>query len=520
MSSGSCTRCRAASGRRPRRPGCSACASARSDASNASWRPKATPPSCDGLRGRPSNHRPDPAFRRAVLAAYRTRYADFGPTFAAEKLAGEGLTVGPQTLRRWLIAEGLWQRKRRRDPHRSRRPRRACFGELVQMDASVHDWLEGRGEEMVLIGMIDDATNRTLARFYPAGTVEAHMDLAGRWLRRFGRPVALYTDRHSIFEPQDKGRALPDAETQFGRALRELGIELIRAHSPQAKGRVERSFGTAQDRWVKELRLAGVTTLAGANAVLERLLPTHNRRFVKPARQAADGHRPLGPGHDLAAILSIQEGRVVSNDYTVRFRNRFYQLLPPVHAGERGGRVVIELRLDGTMAIRFRGKYLKYREIPPGCGPGAPPPDPRSLTHRRPTPAGEKRTGTPLRGPGRLAYSRPTGARVALLRSPILPTAGRTITRRGHTVQPRTTRGGSRSSGRSDNVRTPDISTVAEMRTFLLLPDTAPTGFLSAPDPSVTLGCYGRHGPHQPITDDPGRGDVAGADAGRRRRRL
>ena len=329
-----------------------------------------------GLRGRPSNHRPDPAFRREVLAAYRARYADFGPTFAAEKLAGEGLAVGPQTLRRWLIAEGLWQRQRRRDPHRSRRPRRACFGELVQMDASVHDWLEGRGEEMVLIGMIDDATNRTLARFYPAGTVEAHMDLLGRWLRRFGRPVALYTDRHSIFEPQDKGRALPDAETQFGRALRELGVELIRAHSPQAKGRVERSFGTAQDRWVKELRLAGVTTLAGANAVLERLLPGHNRRFVKPAREASDAHRPLGPGHDLEAILSIQEDRVVSNDYTVRFRNRFYQLLPPVHAGERGGRVVIELRLDGSMAIPFRGQYLKYREIAASPGPGGSAPRP------------------------------------------------------------------------------------------------------------------------------------------------
>ena len=123
-----------------------------------------------GLRGRPSNHQAAPAFRRAVLEAYRARYADFGPTFACEKLAGEGLAVGPQTLRRWLIAEGLWERKRRRDPHRSRRPRRACFGELVQMDASEHDWLEGRGEEVVLIGMIDDATNRVLARFYPAGT--------------------------------------------------------------------------------------------------------------------------------------------------------------------------------------------------------------------------------------------------------------------------------------------------------------------------------------------------------------
>src|SRR5437763_5663242 len=226
-----------------------------------------------GLRGRPSNRRLDAALRRSVVEAYRRRYADFGPTLASEKLAEEGLVVCPQTLRRWLLEEGLWHRRRRRDPHRSRRPRRACFGELVQMDASEHDWLEGRGEQLVLISMVDDATSRVLARFYPADTVEAHLDLLGRWLRRHGRPVALYTDRHSIFEPQDKGKALPDAETQFGRALRELGIELIRARSPQAKGRVERSFGTAQDRWVKELRLAGVTTREGANALLERLLP-------------------------------------------------------------------------------------------------------------------------------------------------------------------------------------------------------------------------------------------------------
>ena len=347
--------------------------------------------------------------------------------------------------------------------------------------------LEGRGEEMVLIGMIDDATNRTLARFYAAGTVEAHMDLLGRWLRRFGRPLALYTDRHSIFEPQDKGRPLPDAETQFGRAPRELGVELIRAHGPRAKGRVERSFGTAQDRWVKELRLAGATTLAGANAVLERLLPGHNRRFVKPARDVADAHRPLGPAHDLAAILSIQEGRVAANDYTVRFRNRFYQLLPPVHPGERGGRVVIELRLDGAMAIRFGGKYLKYREVPPGCGPGGSAPRPPEFCASAADAGGGKRTGTPIRDPGRLAYGRPAGARVALLRSPILPTAGRTMARRGRTVQPRTTRGASRSSGRSDNVRTPDISTVAEMRTFLLLPDRPVLSGLRRGRPAVTL---------------------------------
>jgi transposase len=329
-----------------------------------------------GLRGRPSNHRADPALRQAVLDAYRRRYADFGPTFACEKLAEEGLRVGPQTLRRWLIAEGLWQRRRRRDPHRSRRPRRACFGELVQIDASVHDWLEGRGEEPVLITLIDDATSYLMARFYPSGTVEAHMDLVGRWLRRHGRPLAFYSDRHSIFEPQDKGQAVPEAETQFGRALRELGVDLIRAHSPQAKGRVERSFGTAQDRWVKELRLAGVTTAAGANAVLDRLLPGHNRRFSKPARQPGDAHRPLGPGHDLAAILSVQQERVVANDYTVRFRNRFYQLLKPVYPGQRGGRVVIELRLDGSLAIRFRGKYLKYQEVAPAGRPGGSAPRP------------------------------------------------------------------------------------------------------------------------------------------------
>jgi hypothetical protein len=191
-----------------------------------------------GLRGQPSNHQHEESFRQQVLAAYRKRYSDFGPTFACEKLASEEkLHVGVETLRRWLLAAGLWERKRRRDPHRSRRPRRSCYGELVQMDASIHDWLEGRGETLVLITMIDDATGRVLAKFYRAGTVEAHMDLLGEWLRKFGRPAALYTDRHSIFEVHEKGRPLadPEAETQFERALGELDVELIRANSPQAK---------------------------------------------------------------------------------------------------------------------------------------------------------------------------------------------------------------------------------------------------------------------------------------------
>lgn len=318
-----------------------------------------------GLRGKPSNHQHAATLRKRVLTAYRSRYPDFGPTLACEKLAAEGLHVGVETLRRWLLAEGLWERRRHRDPHRSRRPRRSCFGELVQMDASIHNWLESRGEEVVLITMIDDATSRVMARFYPAGTVESHMDLLERWLRKYGRPLALYTDRHSIFEAHEKGQPLADPETatQFGRALRELDIELIRAHSPQAKGRVERSFGTAQDRWVKELRLARAKTCVSANRVLEKVVPDHNRRFAKTAPKATDAHRRLGGSHRLESILSVQVERVVANDYVVRWANRFYQLLPPVHAGERGGRVVIEERRNGTMAIRFGTHDLKYREI-------------------------------------------------------------------------------------------------------------------------------------------------------------
>jgi Helix-turn-helix domain len=376
-----------------------------------------------GLRGQPSNHQPDKRLKRSVLAAYRRRYSDFGPTFASEKLQEEGLLVCPQTLRRWLIEAGLWERQRRREKHRSRRPRRACFGELVQMDASIHDWLEGRGEEIVLVTMIDDATGIVLARFYPAGTTEAHMDLLGRWLRRYGRPLAVYTDRHSIFEPQDKGRALPDAETQFGRALRELGIELIRARSPQAKGRVERSFGTAQDRWVKELRLAGATTCDQANAVLERLLVEHNRRFSKAARDTTDAHRPLGPGHLLAAILSIQEQRVVSNDYTIRFRNRFYQLLPPAEPGERGGKVVVELRLDGSMAIRFQGKYLKYQEVTPCGSLGGSAPKPPEFSAAAADASGARKDPAPCEGAGPTGMQ-PSGGRSGRTPAEPYPPAG------------------------------------------------------------------------------------------------
>jgi transposase len=391
-----------------------------------------------GLRGRPSNRQAATGLRQRVLEVYRAHFHDFGPTLAREKLADLGLHVGLETLRRWLIAKGLWQPRQRRDTHRQRRARRACFGELVQMDTSIHDWTEGRGEPMVLVNMIDDATSRIECGFYAGETVEAHFDLLGRWLRRFGRPLALYTDRDSIFAYQSKGRGDPEGLTQFGRALQELGIELILARSPQAKGRVERFFGTAQDRWVKELRLAGVTTMAQANALARRqLIPAFNGRFTVTPASANDAHRPLGREHNLAAILSIQHERVVTNDYTVRFENRIYQIGKPVYPGLRLGRVRIELRLDGTMAIRFGDKYLTYQEVPArGEALGGAAPRPPGV-YRFPGRRQGKKNGADLRvrKAGPLAYSRPPGARVALLQSPILPTAGTRIPRKGRTVQ-------------------------------------------------------------------------------------
>jgi hypothetical protein len=321
-------------------------------------------------RGQPSNRRRAPQLRQQVRSAYRRDYADFGPTFASAKLAADGLRVVPETLRRWLRAEGLGQPRRPRDPHRPRRPRRSCFGELVPMDTSIHDWTEGRGAPMVLIALIDDATNWVEAGFDEGETVASHFDLVGHWFRKQGRPLALYTDRDSLCEPSRKGRPDYAGPTPLGRALAELAIELIRAHSPPAKGRVERFCALAPDRWVKELRLAQVTTRAPANALVrERLQPEYNRRFPVPARDRRDAHRALGAGHNLAAILSVQEQRVVANDYTLRFANRLYQLEPPAWPGERGGQVVIEQRLDGTLALRFRGHYLPFHEV--GAVPSA-----------------------------------------------------------------------------------------------------------------------------------------------------
>jgi transposase InsO family protein len=329
-----------------------------------------------GLRGRGSNNGTSKATRARAVSLYRRHYLGFGPTLACEKLAEEHeLVLSVETLRQVLLSEGLWVRQRHRDKHRQRRERRSCLGEMVQADASTHDWLEGRGPVLTLVGMIDDATGRIVCRFHTAETTEAYLEVLGRWIGRHGRPVSWYSDRHSIFRAEQKVAGYDQKQsvlTQFSRALKELDMELILANSPQAKGRVERLWGTAQDRLVKELRLAKASTIEQANAVLEgKFLPWFNRRCVVKPASVNDAHRPLGPRQDLSAILSIQESRRVANDYTIRFQNQVYQLLPPAHPGQRGGQVIVEQRLDGSMKVRFKGRYLEYRKLeePQGRGP-------------------------------------------------------------------------------------------------------------------------------------------------------
>jgi hypothetical protein len=343
------------------------------------------------LRGKPSNRSLDQAVKRKALSLYRQKYLGFGPTLAAEKLAErDEVTVAVRTLRQWLLAEGLWTPKRRRERHRSRRLRRACFGELIQADASLHDWLEGRGQgvRLTLVGMIDDATGTMLCRFYPAETSQAYMDLLSRWIGKYGRPLAWYSDRHSIFRAESKllGEDEPVAVlTQFSRALAELSIELILANSPQAKGRIERLWGTAQDRLVKELRLAKARTLQQANAVVEGVFIPWFNRHCATKTSVNDAHRQLDKTQELAAILCPQEKRSVFNDYTIRLDNRFIQLLPPVWPGQRQGEVIVEKRLDGSMKIRFKGHYLEYRRIE-AEGLAAPGGEELSLAHQ-PIPA-------------------------------------------------------------------------------------------------------------------------------------
>jgi transposase len=329
-----------------------------------------------GLRGKPSNRKiAEKTERDAVKILSAPVYAGFGPTLAAEYLANKhGIQASKETVRQWMMRAKLWRGKkaRVRDVHLWR-PRRSRFGELVQWDTSQHDWLEGRGERMYLIAMIDDATSRLFARFVRHDSTEENMKLLWSYVERFGRPLSFYTDKASLFQTAEKRkRDEPGVEkdpaemppTQIGRALRELGITWIAAHSPQAKGRVERNFATAQDRLVKGMRVAGVTTLEQANRYLnEEYLAWWERELTVEAANPDDAHRPLEKSHDLAASLSHVETRQVRPDYTVRWNKKLYQVKrEAIGAGLRGANVRVEQRIDGTLAVRHGDRYLPIEE--------------------------------------------------------------------------------------------------------------------------------------------------------------
>src|SRR5665213_4105960 len=338
------------------------------------------------LRGQPSNRLGVAAFREQVLARYVEQYGDYGPTLAAESLAAEGLVVPAQTLRRWLLDAGLWARQRRRKVHRRRRPRREHAGQLLQMDGSHHDWFEGRRPEAVLMVMIDDATGQVYARFFEEETLAAAFEIFWRYVLRQGLPRALYVDRAGIYRSDREPTsaeilAEKEPKTQSGRAMEELDVRLILAHSPQAKGRVERMTGTLQDRLVKALRQRGVSDLATANAYLEEefLAPFNTKFMVQPAHPT-NLHRPLEPQLDLARILAVCEERVVQNDWTIRWRNGFLPLSPQSEVEPRQTVLVYE-QLDGQVRA-----FLGERELTWGRS------RPQSADRAKPRPA---RTGAP-----------------------------------------------------------------------------------------------------------------------------
>jgi len=332
------------------------------------------------LRGRPSNRKQDEKIKNtAIKILSRKIYSGFGPTLAAAYLADQhNIQAGRETVRKWMIEGKLWRARRQQvDKIHQWRPRRSRCGELVQWDTSEHAWLEERGPKLYLISMIDDATSRIHARFVMHDSTEQNMRLLWGYLERHGRPLSFYTDKASLFQsapkiardqkalPRDEREPLPPI--QIGRALRELDIVWIAAHSPQAKGRIERSFQTAQDRLVKGLRVAKARTLEQANEYLEaKFIPWWNSTLCVSPACADDAHRPLQKTHSLPSSLSYVEDRQVSNDYTIQFDNKIYQIArADIRAGLRHATVRVEARLDGSLAVRFREHYLEVTECQP-----------------------------------------------------------------------------------------------------------------------------------------------------------
>jgi len=322
-----------------------------------------------GNRGRVSNRRISNKTRKQILKLYDKLYYDFGPTLASEKLLErDGIEISHDTLRLWLLDQGKheWQRKKR--PHKKWRARKECIGEMIQLDGSEHDWLEGRGPEMVLMGYVDDATGRVHARFYKYEGVLPAMDSMYRYIEQYGLPQSVYLDRHStykttrhktIFEQLMNSKVL----TQFERAMAQLRIKVIHAYSPQAKGRIENLFGTFQDRLIKEMRLVGIKTLQAANKFLEKYLQKYNERFNVPAKLSTNLHRRRPSRYILDKILCSKEERTLSKDSTVRYKKKVYLIINRVST--RISRVTVVEKRDGVITIKYRTKSLSYKEIEP-----------------------------------------------------------------------------------------------------------------------------------------------------------
>lgn len=315
------------------------------------------------LRGAESNHKTADKVKDKIIRLYRKKYEGFGPTLAAEKLHDlDGITISDETLRLWLIDAGDWRKARKRICHRRWRQRKAHLGEMVQIDGSEHDWFEGRGPRCVLMGYIDDATGEVFARFYEYEGTKPAMDSFMRYSRRYGLPLSVYLDRHTTYKSPKKESPEDDKESlsQFERAMEEMGVEVIHAYSPQAKGRIERLFGTLQDRLVKEMRLQGIKSIEEANAFLETYLPEYNSRYAVEPEESADLHRKVPKGMNLHSILCIKTERTLNNDFTVAYDSKFYQIEDKIKTAT----VIVEERLDGTMAITHDGLVLTYKELP------------------------------------------------------------------------------------------------------------------------------------------------------------
>jgi transposase len=323
--------------------------------------------------GQPSNHARAATARERVLALVREKYSGpvdvrFGPTLAAEHLASEdGVTVHHDTLRRWMLAAGLWSRARKRSPHRQRRERKAHFGELVQLDGSFHLWYEDRAARGCLMNLVDDATGRTLARLGDQETIWAAVEVLRLWIEAYGVPLALYTDWKNVYvrEPTAEEQVTGAVPlTQFGRMCAALGIQIIAASSPQAKGRVERNHGTHQDRLVKKLRRLGIADATAANAFLETsYLPEHNRRFAVAPTSAEDFHRRAPSRTTLGRVFQLEETRVLSNDWVVRYDTRYFQVARQSGQAPARSTVVVREGPDGAIELRYRERLMPWTEI-------------------------------------------------------------------------------------------------------------------------------------------------------------